>query len=257
MIPKYLTAFCAALILSTAVSDVQAQTEADTKTKNDLKLNPPKKFYMGSGLDAGIFSTGIVKKGASDAIFTTVRFSYVLNFGVNFNYDATNLFGVFAGVGVKNIGFIEHPGGVTVKRRVYTIGVPVGIKIGNLGKRNYGFIGGGVDLPFNYKEKAFTDRSNKNKFNEWFSDRTPQLMPYVFVGASIKPGMTYKIQYYPGNFLNTSFSELSNGIPVRPYAGYDVQLLMLSVGFDLHYKRWPKPVYVKDNDKDDDNENED
>jgi len=91
----------------------------------------------------------------------------------------------------------------------------------------YGFAGGGMDLVLNYREKSFTKRSNKTKMNEWFSQRTPLVMPYVFAGVAINRGITLKAQYYPGNFINPDFTK--NGF--KPYAGSEVHLLLISVGF--------------------------
>jgi hypothetical protein len=213
-----------------------------------MMMQPPpvKKFYLSSGLDAGIFSVSRVSanSGASYDL-SRLRFSYVLNFGMHANYDFSSHFGAFTGLGIKNIGFIEKVPAigkdVTVKRRVYTIGAPIGLKFGNLQKKTYGFIGGGVDVPFNYKEKRFTSRSNKTKFNEWFSDRTPVVMPYVFAGMSLKPGMTLKLQYYPGNFFNTDYSEQVAGFPgpitVKPYATSEVNMMQLTLGMDMRYSK--------------------
>jgi hypothetical protein len=222
--------------------------ESDIAERIDIKPRPAKKFYSSNSLDACIFSTSTLQKPGVSKL-STLRFSYILNFGFNFNYDFNKHFGVFTGIGIKNIGFIDKIADSTIKRRVYTIGVPVGIKFGNLKKRTYGFIGGGVDLPFNYREKGFIKRGKKDKFNEWFSDRTELIMPYVFAGISLDPGIAFKIQYYPTNFMNTDYTETSSGVlPVvtRPYAGYNVNLILLSVGFDIRYTKagTPKAVLV-------------
>jgi Outer membrane protein beta-barrel domain len=163
-----------------------------------------------------------------------LRFTYGFNIGVSFNFNFSRHLGAYTGVDIKNIGFIEHNDGVTIKRRTYNIGAPVGIKIGNMAmRRTYVFFGGGVDAPFNYKEKHFQIRDQKTKFNEWFSDRTPAIMPYVFLGMAFKHGLTVKAQYYPNNYLNPDFTV--NG--VKPYAGYDVHLFMLSLGISMYYTK--------------------
>jgi hypothetical protein len=174
---------------------------------------------------------------------STLRFSWIVNFGFNLNFDFNRHVGLMTGAGVKNIGFIEKIVDSTVKRRVYTLGVPLGVKLGNLSKRNFVFLGGGLDVPFNYREKGFKDRGNKEKFNEWFSERTPSFLPYVFIGASASPGVTFKLQYYPGNFLNRDYVtnvQFPGGAtyPYKPYQRFEqTQLLMLSIGMDLHYKK--------------------
>ena len=114
--------------------------------------------------------------------------------------------------------------------RSYNVGIPLGIKIGNMDdKKAFGFIGGGIDKPINYKQKQYLVRNQKTvNFNEWFSGRTPQLMPYVFIGAAINQGAVFKLQYYPGNFLNPDF-KTSKGL--EPNYGYDVHVLVLSIGY--------------------------
>ena len=231
------------LLVAAAIAPAKASNNDSTMFP---MMDPPptKKFYLSSGFDAGIFSVSRISSNSGNSYeLSRLRFSYVLNMAANANFDLSKNFGVFTGLGIKNIGFIERVPTIgtdlIVKRRVYTIGVPVGIKIGNLQKKTYGFLGGGVDLPFNYKEKRFTTRSNKTKFNEWFSDRTPMVMPYVFVGMSLKPGMTLKLQYYPTNFFNTDYSEtlpsLLGPVTVKPYATADVQMMQLSLGMDMRY----------------------
>ncbi|WP_276132563.1 hypothetical protein [Polluticoccus soli] len=207
---------------------VEIQAEVKSKT-----------FYWSNGLDAAIFSTSTIDRPGDDGALTPLRFTFFVNYGMNINHDFSNNFGVFSGLGIKNIGFIEkfHALDSTVKRRVYTLGVPLGIKIGNLGKRNFVMLGGGADLAFHYKEKGFIRRGNKTKTREWFSERTPLIMPNVFLGASFSPGFTIKAQYYPGNFLNKDFTQTAAGVKVQPYASYQVNLFLLSVGIDIHYKK--------------------
>lgn len=219
-----------------------AQTDSLDIDRIEEKFEPkPHKFYWSNALDAAIFSTSVYSAPGKSNQLSTLRFSYFFNFGFNFNYDFSNHIGIYTGAGIKNIGYIEKTKSpdFTVKRRVYTIGVPLGIKIGNIKKRNYVMLGGGLDVPFNYKQKNFLfKRSNKSKFNEWFSDYTPPIMPYVFVGGSFAPGVSLKLQYYPGNFLNTEHEEplIPSGIMTKPFAGYNVNLVLLSVGVDIHYK---------------------
>ncbi len=106
---------------------------------------PVRKFYMGTGADAGIFSTAMIQKpntmagipspGTTNSM-GTLRFSYVINFGITFNFNFGRHFGLYTGLDVKNIGFIEkNSGGLTVKRRTYNVGAPLGIKIGNINLR--------------------------------------------------------------------------------------------------------------------------
>ncbi len=200
-----------------------------------------RRFYTGTSLDGAIFSTATIHNSGTSAAgntadkMGTLRFTYAVNTGFTFNFNPGRHFGLYTGIDIKNIGFIEkNAGGETVKRRTYTLGVPIGIKIGNMAdKKPYLFLGGGADAPFNYKEKSFSIRDQKTKMNEWFSMRTPAILPYVFAGIAINHGFTFKAQYYPNNFLNPDFT--TNG--VKPYAGYDVKLLLLSAGYAVPVKK--------------------
>ncbi len=230
--------FICCLFTSALYAKVPAFDSANTK-----KLPPIRKFYVGTNTDAGIFSTATIQKKeqlinpGGGYNYTTVnsmgiiRFSYIINFGFTFNFNLGRHFGLFTGVDLKNIGFIEHDNsGATVKRRTYNIGAPIGIKIGNMAdKGSYLFLGVGEDVPVNYKEKKFVIRNQKTKFNEWFSNATPTLMPYAFAGLALKNSISVKLQYYPGNFLNPNYTK--NGL--QPYYGYDVHLMMLSIGFPM------------------------
>ncbi len=207
-------------------------------------MTPPPvgRWYFGGNFDGAIFSTAVFERPGVRRGTTPVRFS-AIGIGVNFNYDFDEHFGIFTGIGIKNIGFIEKIGDSTVKRRIYTGGVPLGFKLGNLQKRNYGFIGGGVDFPINYREKGFVNRGNKQKFNEFWSDRVEWYQPYLFAGAAFG-GTTLKLQYYPGNFFNTDYEVGPSGNTTKPYKDWRAQIIYLTIGMDIRHKmhsRKPKP----------------
>jgi len=207
-----------------------------------------RKFYIGSALDAGIFSTAMIEHTLYDingqpigtkSSYGTLRFTYVINFGLTFNYNPGRYFGLYTGLDIKNVGFIEKFNTATkytVKRRTYNVGVPVGIKIGNMADRKgYAFLGGGIDVPINYREKTFTVRTQKTKYNEWFSDATPMIMPYVFAGLAIRRGVSFKAQYYLNNYLNPDY--LRNGYYAN--RGTTVHLMLLSLGFTQPFGKNP------------------
>ena len=234
---------CAILIITPQISMAQ-QKEIDTVQNFTVKVPEQKRFYAGNGLDFMMLSTAIVSKPGKTAHITMPRFTAAVNIGFTFSYDLSTRFGVFSGIGLRNMGFIEKVGDSTIKRRVYSLGVPLGVKIGNLRNRNFVFFGGGIDVPFHYKEKSFRERGDKDRINEWFSDRTQRIMPFMFAGLSFDPGVTLKLQYYPGNFLNPDYEERAKGtytgLPpiIKPYAGYSVHLLLLSLGIDIHYNQY-------------------
>lgn len=213
---------------------------------------PVHKVYFTTSADGNLLSSSLMSKSGSTYKMTTPRFTSFFNAGVNLNFDFGTHAGAFTGLNIKNIGFIEKQGDLTIKRRDYTFGLPLGLKIGNLHTGNYILIGGGIDFPFNYREKSFVKRGDKKKFNEWFSDRVPAAMGYTFIGAHLKPGVLIKLQYYPGNFLNPAFQETVNQLTILPYKGYNVHLMVLSFGFDVPFrpkefkKKLNKDIDVKD-----------
>jgi hypothetical protein len=216
--------------------DKEDKDEEVTVTINDHFWNPPvRHWYTGNAFDGAMFQTAIVERPNHDRQTATLRFSLIA-IGNNFHYDFDKKFGLFTGIGIKNVGWIEKNDDSTTKRRLYSLGIPLALKLGDLQKRHYGFLGGGIDIPINYREKRFINRGDKYKFNEFWSDRTDPVMPYLFAGASFGMGAVFKVQYYPGNFFNTGFTENKNGATVTPYQGYMVHMLYFSLGFDIRYK---------------------
>ncbi len=225
-------------------STTHARIFSDDTARNKKPLKPYRKFFVGNALDGVIVSSALIKKTVtmqSPPVTNTTndigiaRLTAFLNTGLTFNWNLARHFGIWTGLDVKNIGFIEkNAGGETVKRRTYNLGVPFGIKIGNMVDKNpYLFLGGGADAPFNYREKTFVIRDQKAKFSEWFSQRTPSVMPYVFAGFSVSDCITLKFQYYPGNFLNTGFTTAGT----HPYTGYNVNIFFASIGYAVPLKK--------------------
>lgn len=223
---KLLQALLICFILPTA--PVIANPLADSTAKTQAPLP---RFMIGSALDGLVFSTATITKGDRSKL-GTLRFSAFFHFGFTFNYNFSRHFGVFSGIDLKNIGFIESGSTYSVKRRVYNLGVPVGIKVGNLSPGStLLFLGGGVDAPVNYKQKTLATGIPKVKFNEWFSDRVPHIMPYVFAGISVHE-ITVKAQYYPTGFFNADYTDATG---LKLYSDYKVNMLLLSFGFNTPF----------------------
>ncbi len=194
--------------------------------------------YFSSGGDGGIFSLGIVEMNGRE-IRPTLRWSPVFNFGSNFNWDFVNNAGVFLGWNVRNIGLItkDNPDSRDCyKRRIYMLGLPLGFKLGNMKNGQFFYFGGEAGLPFNYKEKFFPDgdRKRKTKFNEWFSERTPQFTTAVFAGFHFRRSLNVKVQYFLNNFFNPDFTTTdTQGNVVRPYENYRANIFFITFGFDF------------------------
>ncbi|WP_344823154.1 outer membrane beta-barrel protein [Rurimicrobium arvi] len=242
-----MTKFCFAVAGAMMLSfSIKAQDTTGMINQSAMSIRsqaPIRKPYWGNSLDGMIFSASRMDPKLSNQS-QAVRFSMFLNIGFTYNYNFCNAFGIYTGLDVKNIGYITKNqllgiGEQTIKRRVYTIGLPVGLRLGNMKKRDYFFLGGGLDLAFHYKEKEWIEkRSSKTKFSEWFSSRNETLMPYVYAGFGYH-GTTIKVQYYPGSFMNQDYvsTDPVSGIMHKPYAGQKVNLILFSIGRDMKYGR--------------------
>lgn len=197
----------------------------------------PRHGYITAGGNGALLSfANISDKG--EHVRNVPRFTLFFNVGTNYNYDFSNNFGIFTGLNIKNIGLITKNDTSKLKRRVYTMGVPLGLKFGNMRDGFFFFLGGEYDLAFNYKEKFFLNGDKKSKFNEWFSDRTPLLMPSVFAGFRFSPGFGLKAQYYLNNFFNQDYTQSIGGVKEKPYKDLKANLVFvtLSYNFGLRYK---------------------
>lgn len=149
---------------------------------------------------------------------------YVLDFGVP---------ALFYGLSVRNVGFIveDNDSDIKKKYRSYNLGVPVGMMLHFTEKA--GIYGGyEFELPFNYKEKTFIDGEKEDKFNEWFSDRTPTFTQSVFVGFQFSGGLNLKFKYYLDNFFNKDFEEEIDGVVTRPYEDFEVNVFYVALTFN-------------------------
>ncbi len=167
-----------------------------------------------------------------------MRWSPVFNSQSYVNFDLGKSFGLTAGLGLRNVGFIDDAydpdnSGMKKKFRTYNLGIPVGIK---LGKMNHFFLFGGyeIEFPFHYKEKTFINGSKQDsKITDWFSSRVPSYYNTVYGGIQFPYGLTLKVKYYFTGFFNNDFIEIVNGVEVRPYENYNVNVIYFSLSFNL------------------------
>lgn len=152
----------------------------------------------------------------NESVNTPLRFSAFFHYGEELHLNLTNHVGIFSGWGIRNVGFTSSSGDTMYKRRNYYVGLPIALKIGDMKNRNFLYAGAEVELALNYKEKLFVkgDKIESAKFNSWFSERTPLLMPSVFGGVQMKSGYNLGFRYYLKDFLNSNYSEKG----VKPYA---------------------------------------
>jgi len=133
------------------------------------------------------------------------RFSAFFHLGEQFHMNLSKNVGFYTGFGVRNLGMINRLNDtIRIKQRVYSLGIPAAIKIGDMGKKHYVSIGAELELFFNYKQKTFlgNNRGSKvEKFNEWASNRTELLNPSVFAEFCFGRGNYLRIRYYLNDFL--------------------------------------------------------
>lgn len=160
-----------------------------------------------------------------------LRFSPVVNIQNWINIDQTENFGWFSGLSVRNVGFIYEPPdqtGIKKKYRTYNIGIPVGIKVGNLSNR-FLFAGYELEIPVHFKEKTF-ENEDKTKNSVWFSKQVNTFQHSLMAGVQLPYGATLKFKYYLTNFFDKKYTR-SDG--TKPYENSDYNVFYFSLSFGL------------------------
>jgi len=117
--------------------------------------------------------------------------------------------------------------------KVTTVGIPVGIKVGNLDKLFF-YTGYEIEFPFHYKEKTFINGDKQDsKISVWFTKRTPALYHTVFAGIQLPYGLNVKVKYYFSNFFNEDFTVTVDGKEDHPYLGKKANIIYFSLSFDI------------------------
>lgn len=169
------------------------------------------------------------------------RFSAFLHIGEQIHVNFSNTFGFYTGFGLRNMGMINRLNDtVRVKQRVYSFGVPLAFKVGDMGKKKYATFGAELEFFFNYKQKTFLGegRGDKvEKFNEWASDRTDLLNPSVFAEFCFGKGSYLKIRYYLNDFLRPGNQTFKIDGNVYHWTPNQSQLFALSYGRVITKKR--------------------
>ena len=164
---------------------------------------------------------------------TPARFSMFFHAGNNVHYDLSDNVGFYSGYGLRNIGFITDDNGIKIKRRTYSLGIPLAIKFGVFSQKFFIYGGGSYEMFFHYKQKKFVD-GNKEKYSEWFSDRTDRFAPSFFAGIQLPKGFNLKFKYYPHDFLNRSFAGRDFGEDVD-YSNYSkINLFYIGLSFNFN-----------------------
>lgn len=199
-----------------ATDDIQS-----TAQSRMIKKRPAKWKITGTA-DASMFQMALLELGGNQE-FSTLRYSLFFNTGFHINRKIGNNLTLFSGLNFKNLGLIYRTDTLVQKYRSYTVGAPIGLKIGTA--KEYILLGGGVDIPFHSRKKQWTkgERGTKIKNNEWFSDEVNSVLAYGFLGYRFKNSLTLKAVYYPTNYWSDSFVK-----------GNRSNIFMLTVGFDVN-----------------------
>lgn len=207
-------------------------------------LAQEKKIYTTTSGEL-IFSFANINDNGSEE-GSILRFSPVINIQNWLNIDKSDHFGIFTGLSVRNVGFIydvpddspvkyDYPNETNVRKkfRTYNLGIPIGVKLGNLNDK-FLFVGYELEIPINYKEKTFIGEDKEDKNNVWFSSRTNTFNHSLMAGIQLPYGATLKFKYYLTNFFNKKF-ETSDGQggSIRPYENVDVNVFYFSLNFGL------------------------
>lgn len=178
------------------------------------------RIYHSNGGEV-IFSGADVNFNGTNAN-TNLRFTIFFHTQQLLNLDLTSHIGLYTGLAIRNVGLITEDlyqnvgfSGIDntdpnwnkstkVKRRSYSLGFPLAIKVGSLDKNFFVYAGGEYEWMFHYKQKLFID-DNKTKFTEWTSDRVNPWIPSLFAGIQFPQGFNLKFKYYMDDFLNPDF----------------------------------------------------
>lgn len=165
-----------------------------------------------------------------------MRWAPVFNIQGYVNKDLSDKLGLFSGLAIRNVGYIydDYHDPVTdivnkKKFRTYNLGIPIGLKVGNLSKM---FFYGGyeIEFPFHYKEKTFDDGDKIDKITGWFSNRTENFQHGMLAGIQFGNGINLKFKYYFSEFHNQDFVDSAG---VRPYEGLTSNVFYFSLSYAM------------------------
>lgn len=192
------------------------------------------KAYVTSGFES-IFSFADIKyHGVTKN--STIRWAPVINIQAMLNKDMSSHVGLFTGLAIRNVGYIydgyqDSVSGNYYKKkfRSYNLGIPFGIKLGNL-NGIFAYAGYEIELPVLYKEKTFDGGDKISKITGWFSNREELFQDAFFVGIQFPYGFNLKFKYYLSQFNNENYTDASGN---KPYAGLKANIFYFSLNFNL------------------------
>jgi hypothetical protein len=220
-----------------------------------LESKAQRKIYHSNGFE--MILSGADVKFNDVNVNTNMRFTLFFHTQQHVNLDFNDHFGLFTGIGIRNVGFIvedyyqnvgfsdigtEHQHwnkNTKIKRRSYSLGFPLAFKVGSFDKHFFFFAGGEYEWMLHYKQKQFLD-GNKVIFKEWNSNRVNRWIPSLFAGVQFPQGFRLKFKYYMEDFLNTDFVGVDFGQPVDYSKFESTGMWYVSMAFFINKKQLAK-----------------
>ena len=94
------------------------------------------------------------------------------------------------------------------------------------------FVGGEIEFPFHYKNKAWINNKKEEREEWWFSNQTNPYLLSSFVGIQFPGGINIKFKWYFTDFMNKDYT-----IPkteIQPYKDVESQIFYISFGTNLY-----------------------
>ncbi|MDI1324320.1 MAG: hypothetical protein PSV36_16330 [Algoriphagus sp.] len=204
---------------------VMAQ-EAGTKTKEMYTVSATETILSWGNVEATGLETANI-----------ARFTPFINFGQQLHVDFSEKSGFYTGLTVRNVGIItDLNDSVRLKQRVYTLGIPVALKAGDMAGNLFA-AGFEAEFAINYKQKVFVN-DEKSKSNIWFSDRTNIFLPSVFAEVKSKYGNYIRFKYYLTDFLQEGNQKVNvEGVDFNPTKS---TMMYVSVGYMIRNRDFVK-----------------
>lgn len=183
-------------------------------------------YYLASAGES-IFSIGTVDAGDAD-IHPVLRWSPVLNFQEQLHFDFSRAFGIYTGLGFRNVGLISkvdynfddagtsYYKTATIKERSYSLGLPLLFKLGDMKEGTYFSAGAEAEVMFVYKRKIF-EGDSKNKTLNWFDNSVNIFNPSLLAEVHFPKGQYLRFKYYIYDFLNYKGIKLIDGTVLPEY----------------------------------------
>lgn len=183
---------------------------------------------------------------------TPPRFTIFFHAGQYLHIDFNENNGIFTGLSLRNIGFTSNEvlpitptagnsssdyQNYKIVRRMYTIGIPVALKLGSFSKNTYVFGGGEMEFGFHMKEKWWDShdrQGTKSKVTKWFPDNMETFVPSLFGGVQFPKGLNVKFRYYMSDFINRGFNGNGSPIDLSNLTRYETsQVMSISLTWQL------------------------